>query len=100
MLSTFTTLDYLYSEIRAGKSKKWELQPVTLIAEVEYKDAEMLSLKTDNLDLICGVRTIAELDLSDYLSYLSSSPFKKLKCQRLFRPKISKVKPSFVFEIL
>ena len=73
-LSNFVSLGYLYVHFLAGHSKEWELKPVTLIADVLYKDAEMIALKTDILDFQCGIVTPAELHWDDPPSLRWSRP--------------------------
>lgn len=64
-LSEFTTFDNIYLDILSGDYKKWELKPVTLIAEVRSQQPKLLTLKTGNTDLGCGIFPISDPDSGD-----------------------------------
>ena len=64
-LSEYTTSDFLYLEMEAGKSDEWELKRITLIAEVHLNDGESVGLKSDNFNLIIGIIEYPEQGLRD-----------------------------------
>lgn len=70
LLSTFVTFDKLFSDILDGNAKKWEKQPVTIIAEVMEKekhgDTVMLRFKTGVKGFICFVSSTDYPDVSAF----------------------------------
>ena len=61
-----------------------------------------IAIKTNFDSFVASFITDEQMHLGKvkYIDYDSEKIQDDLKCQRLFRPKISKVKPSFFFEIL